>query len=74
MVTVCQLDVVEVEQTDKEQQASIADGNNYERHSANIPHLTIELEVSFPTESLVSPLNDPGVRQFRQRWKKCSMC
>lgn len=55
-------DVVEVEEADKEQESSVANGDNNERHSTNIPHLAIKLEVSFPAKVLVTPLYNPGMQ------------
>lgn len=62
MVVVALLDVVEIEQANTEQQSSVADGHNNEGHPTNVAHLSVKLEVSFPSKRLMSPLHNPGNR------------
>ncbi len=62
MVIIALLDVEEIEQAHKEQDGCIANGHHDERHSTNVSHLPVKLEVSFPAHRLMSPLHNPEMK------------
>jgi len=59
-------DAEKVEKTDVHQKSCIADGHHDERDATNILHLPIELEVAFPAQNLVTPLDDSERRHKNQ--------
>lgn len=60
VIAITLLDVVEVEKADKEQESSVADRNYNKRDSPDVSHAPIKLEVAFPSEALMSPLDNPA--------------